>query len=76
MTCEEVKENENWAFLFDESKIDYLALIRAELSKEEIKDRYFVNTYESINLDEADVANLIKITANTLSNYSALKLIK
>jgi hypothetical protein len=73
MSCGDVKTSQNWAFLFDESEVNYLALIQKGLSKEEIKSRYIVNSYESIGLSQLDVENLIKIAAKTFSAYSSVK---
>ena len=73
MGCEGTKAIQNWAFLFDESEVNFLSLIQKGLSKEEIRNRYIVNSFESIGLSQTDVANLIKIVSNTFSIYPGLK---
>jgi hypothetical protein len=73
MGCGGTKAIQNWAFLFDESEVNFLSLIQKGLTKEEIRNRYIVNSFESIGLSQTDVTNLIKIVANTFSAYPGFK---
>lgn len=72
MRCSDPKtaRSQQVAFSFDESQVDYLALIERGLSTDEIKNRYVSTTFESLNITEEDIINLVKFTIKLLAYTS------
>lgn len=62
MSCSDQEFTQGWAFSFDESEVNYLALIEKGLTKDMIRQRYVVQTYETIGLKESDIENIIKFS--------------
>ena len=61
LVCEnnEVRTTE-WAFLFDDSEVPFLALIEKGMTKEDIRENYIPDTYTSIGLEAEDILNIVK----------------
>lgn len=64
-----VRENiqtEELALSFDESDINFVALVEDGLSKEDIRRNYNVTAFDTLQLTEGDVLNLVKFTSRVL----------
>lgn len=57
---------QQFSFAFDESQINYLALIEQGLSENDIKERYVSTTYETVGISEQDVLSLVKFCIKLL----------
>ncbi|MFK8186704.1 MAG: hypothetical protein AB8B99_25290 [Phormidesmis sp.] len=62
MVCNgEITASQPWALTFDDTDLNFLALIQEGFTSSEIKEKYVVNTFETIQITQKDVDNMIKI---------------
>lgn len=68
VNCDEDAEKvSRWAFSFDESEVNYLALLQAGLSAEEVRQKYVFTPHKSVGLDKEDVLGIIKLILRVLA---------
>ncbi len=67
IVCDSSKvRSQDWALTFDESDINFVALIDKGLSKDEIRKNYNVNSFSTLNLTDEDILNLVKFVIRVL----------
>ena len=57
---------EELALPFDESDVNFVALVEDGLSKEDIRKNYNVTAFDTLQLTEDDILNLVKFTSRVL----------
>jgi hypothetical protein len=50
-----------WAFSFDDSDLNYLSLIQQGLTKDQVREKYNLNAFTYLKMNNEDIGNLVKL---------------